>query len=213
MSEREQRRSHLWASKVAKRRTRGANRVPQPRSTRPATAPHTAPAAPRCASSYRAVVFAEALRAAFAKAGIEWPDGFRRCHDLRVTCGTNDVQAGMDNARLQAKLGHSDFRTTQRYINLAGKVFADEAEALERRLMGVEPSYQPERTGAHRGYEGGIARRLAPASGLARREDALSDGLHLAPSADVAQLVEHQLPKLRVAGSIPVVRSRFHTFG
>jgi hypothetical protein len=26
-------------------------------------------------------------------------------------------------------------------------------------------------------------------------------------NADVAQLVEHQLPKLRVAGSIPVVRS------
>jgi NAD-dependent oxidoreductase involved in siderophore biosynthesis len=26
------------------------------------------------------------------------------------------------------------------------------------------------------------------------------------PNADVAQLVEHQLPKLRVAGSIPVVR-------
>ena len=26
--------------------------------------------------------------------------------------------------------------------------------------------------------------------------------------AEVAQLVEHQLPKLRVAGSIPVVRSR-----
>jgi hypothetical protein len=29
----------------------------------------------------------------------------------------------------------------------------------------------------------------------------------LAANADVAQLVEHQLPKLRVAGSIPVVRS------
>jgi hypothetical protein len=28
----------------------------------------------------------------------------------------------------------------------------------------------------------------------------------LGPHADVAQLVEHQLPKLRVAGSIPVVR-------
>ena len=28
------------------------------------------------------------------------------------------------------------------------------------------------------------------------------------PSADVAQLVEHQLPKLRVAGSNPVVRLR-----
>jgi hypothetical protein len=28
-------------------------------------------------------------------------------------------------------------------------------------------------------------------------------------NADVAQLVEHQLPKLRVAGSIPVVRFRW----
>jgi hypothetical protein len=34
-------------------------------------------------------------------------------------------------------------------------------------------------------------------------------GCYGSPGADVAQSVEHQLPKLRVAGSIPVVRSRF----
>ena len=82
-------------------------------------------------------------------AGIAWPDGFRRCHDLRVTCGTNDAIAGMNPAKLQVKLGHSDFRVTQRYVNLAGVVFAEEAAALEARLLGpVESSTdlsEPER--------------------------------------------------------------------
>jgi hypothetical protein len=32
------------------------------------------------------------------------------------------------------KLGHADFRTTQRYVNLAGVVFADDAAALEVRM-------------------------------------------------------------------------------
>ncbi len=32
----------------------------------------------------------------------------------------------------------------------------------------------------------------------------------MVPSADVAQLVEHHLAKVRVAGSNPVVRSREH---
>jgi integrase/recombinase XerD len=83
----------------------------------------------------------DALRRAFKTAGIDWPEGFRRCHDLRVTCGTNDAIAGMNPAKLQTKLGHADFRVTQRYVNLAGVVFADEAEALEARLLGaVEPS-------------------------------------------------------------------------
>jgi hypothetical protein len=43
---------------------------------------------------------------------------------------------------------------------------------------------------------------------LAWRDGALSasSGLNWTRFADVAQLVEHQLPKLRVAGSIPVVR-------
>jgi hypothetical protein len=32
--------------------------------------------------------------------------------------------------------GHSDFKTTQVYIDLAGETFRDEAELLERRLWG-----------------------------------------------------------------------------
>lgn len=34
-------------------------------------------------------------------------------------------------------LGHADFRATQRYVNLAGVVFADEAAALEARMNGT----------------------------------------------------------------------------
>src|SRR5262249_5897579 len=45
--------------------------------------------------------FPPALRRAFKRAGIAWPEGFRRCHDLRVTCGTNDAMAGMNPAKLQ----------------------------------------------------------------------------------------------------------------
>jgi hypothetical protein len=35
-----------------------------------------------------------------------------------------------------ARAGHSDFKTTQRYIDLAGEVFRSEAERLEERLWG-----------------------------------------------------------------------------
>jgi hypothetical protein len=38
------------------------------------------------------------------------------------------------------KAGHSNMKTTQAYMHLAGTVFRNEAEALERRLLGVEPS-------------------------------------------------------------------------
>jgi hypothetical protein len=41
-------------------------------------------------SVYRGKEFKAAFVAAFAKAGIEWPEGFRRCHDLRVTAITSD---------------------------------------------------------------------------------------------------------------------------
>jgi hypothetical protein len=36
------------------------------------------------------------------------------------------------------KASHSDMKTTKRYLHLAGVVFRDEAEALERRLLGGE---------------------------------------------------------------------------
>ncbi len=35
-----------------------------------------------------------------------------------------------------ARAGHSDFKTTQGYIDLAGETFRNEADLLERRLWG-----------------------------------------------------------------------------
>jgi hypothetical protein len=50
----------------------------------------------------------------------------------------------MHPAKLQQELGHSDYSTTQRYVDLAGTVFADEAVLLERRMLGaVESSTVP----------------------------------------------------------------------
>jgi hypothetical protein len=37
-----------------------------------------------------------------------------------------------------ARAGHSDFKTTQVYIDLAGVMFREEAERLERRLWGSD---------------------------------------------------------------------------
>jgi hypothetical protein len=36
--------------------------------------------------------------------------------------------------------GHGSINITKRYMHLAGTVFRDEAEALERRLLGGQPS-------------------------------------------------------------------------
>ncbi len=37
-----------------------------------------------------------------------------------------------------AKAGHANMATTRTYLHLAGVVFREEAEALERRLLGVQ---------------------------------------------------------------------------
>jgi integrase len=73
--------------------------------------------------------------------------GLPGCHDLRVSGSTNAILAGTHPAQLQQELGHSDYRTTQRYVNLAGTVFADEAAALERRLLGAPVEDSIESTG------------------------------------------------------------------
>ena len=44
-----------------------------------------------------------------------------------------------------ARAGHSDFKTTQGYIDLAGETFREEADRLERRLWGE--------TGTKNGYK------------------------------------------------------------
>ena len=38
---------------------------------------------------------------------------------------------------VMSKVGHANMATTQRYLHLAGVVFRDEADALERRLLGT----------------------------------------------------------------------------
>jgi hypothetical protein len=76
------------------------------------------------------------LERAFAKAGLEWPKGFRRCRDLRVTAITADAIAGASETAVMAKAGHANMGTTKLYLDLAGVVFRAEADAQERRLLG-----------------------------------------------------------------------------
>ena len=78
--------------------------------------------------------YRDSLERAFKRAGLKWPEGFRPCHDLRSDGATNQLLAGGSKETLMVKLGHADFRTTQRYVNLAGVVFADDAAALEVRM-------------------------------------------------------------------------------
>jgi integrase len=88
-------------------------------------------------SVYRSEWFKAALEEACKGAGIMLPPGFRKMHDLRVTSITNGVRADENSVKLQARAGHSNFVTTQRYIDLAGVVFHDEAAALADRMLGL----------------------------------------------------------------------------
>lgn len=93
---------------------------------------------PERGTVYRAETFQPALREALMAAGIT--DKVRPFHDLRHTAITNDAAAGASAIAVMAKAGHSNMRTTQTYLHLAGVVFRNEAERLERRLLGGEPS-------------------------------------------------------------------------
>jgi integrase len=90
---------------------------------------------PERGTVYREHVFADQFRAALAAAGIH--DYVRPFHDLRHTALTNEAAAGSSPIALMAKAGHSDMKTTRIYLHLAGTVFREEAEALERRLLGA----------------------------------------------------------------------------
>jgi len=92
---------------------------------------------PERGSVYREHVFAEQFREALVEAGIT--DYVRPFHDLRHTALTHDAAAGASPIALMAKAGHTDMKITRRYLHLAGIVFRDEADALERRLgLGVD---------------------------------------------------------------------------
>ncbi len=90
---------------------------------------------PERGTVYREHLFAEQFRTALAEAGIH--DYVRPFHDLRHSSITNEAAAGSSPIALMAKAGHRTMKTTNIYLHLAGVVFRDEAEALERRLLGA----------------------------------------------------------------------------
>lgn len=57
-------------------------------------------------------------------------------YSLRHTAITNDAASGASPIAVMAKAGHASLTTTKRYLHLAGVVFREEAERLERRLFG-----------------------------------------------------------------------------
>jgi integrase len=93
---------------------------------------------PERGTVYRAERFEEEFRAALATA--EVTDHVRPFHDLRHTAITHDGASGSSAIAVMTKAGHSNMATTRTYLHLAGTVFRDEADRLEKRLLGaVEP--------------------------------------------------------------------------
>lgn len=72
--------------------------------------------------------FGAIMKLALSRAGVEEP--MREFHDWRHTGITNAAAAGMSPLAIMRMAGHSDFKTTQRYIDLAGVVFGDEVRRL-----------------------------------------------------------------------------------
>jgi integrase len=78
------------------------------------------------------VRYASTFRDALKRGGIT--DYVRPFHDVRHSSITNAAAAGTPPAALMSRAGHTDFKTTQLYIDLAGETFREEADRLERRL-------------------------------------------------------------------------------
>ncbi len=73
------------------------------------------------------------LRPALHKAGIDKP--FRPFHDLRHTALTHEAAAGNPMAHIQARAGHSQATTTERYIHAAQTSFPGAAARSEERIL------------------------------------------------------------------------------
>ena len=81
--------------------------------------------------------FRLAFRSALDAAGIT---GRIRLHDLRHAALTNLAATGASPLAVMGTAGHRSMATTRQYVHLAGVVFREDADALERRLLGVEDS-------------------------------------------------------------------------
>jgi integrase len=78
--------------------------------------------------------YAKTFRKALARAKVSGE--VRPFHDGRHSAITNAARAGLAAAVLQARAGHANMTTTQRYIDLAGVRFKEEAELAEARIFG-----------------------------------------------------------------------------
>jgi integrase len=78
--------------------------------------------------------YAATFRQALERAKVDRP--MRPFHDGRHTSITNGAAAGLSPAALMARAGHSDFKTTELYIDLAGVTFREEAELHDARVFG-----------------------------------------------------------------------------
>ena len=81
--------------------------------------------------------YADTFRAALARAEIT--DYIRPFHDGRHSSITNDAAAGNSGLAVMKRAGHSDFRVTQQYLDLAGVDFAEEAERAGARAFAHVP--------------------------------------------------------------------------
>jgi len=59
-----------------------------------------------------------------------------RMHDLRHTCASYLVQAGVELLKVAAHLGHKDIQSTLRYAHLSPKVTEETGEAVAARIYG-----------------------------------------------------------------------------
>lgn len=84
-------------------------------------------------------------RKALDRAGVD--EGFRPWHGLRHTALTETAAAGVPAMFVQAKAGHAQGSTTERYLHAARTSYPDAAELAEARLFGsAVPSSVPSST-------------------------------------------------------------------
>lgn len=85
-------------------------------------------------TTYSYEIWTPHFKAALKAAGIE--GRVRQFHDLRHTAITLDAASGASEIAVMTKAGHSSFATTRTYLHLAGTVFREEAERMERMALG-----------------------------------------------------------------------------
>jgi integrase len=76
----------------------------------------------------------EGSRKALARAAVR--PGFRPWHGLRHSCLTETAAAGVPAMFVQAKAGHAQGSTTERYLHANRTAYPDGAELAEARLFG-----------------------------------------------------------------------------